>query len=96
MKSHIIPVLFLFGIICAVLIAAHPHDLIGLPDDSNNDLLEEGSGYNSAEEFMNAMDELIRQWQENDAAQENSTDYSSGDYDETTLSSIDFVTELVA
>ncbi|XP_017013231.2 uncharacterized protein [Drosophila takahashii] len=97
MKSHTIPILLLLGIICAVLIAAHPHDLIGTTDDPNYDVLEEsGSGYNSAEEFMNAMDELIRRWQEYDEAHENSTDHLSLDYDETTLDSIDSVTKPVA
>jgi len=96
MKRHIIPLLLLLGILCAALVAGHPHDLIGSTDDPNYDVLEEsGSGYNSAEEFMNAMDELIRRWQESDAAQENSTDYSSLDYDETTLDLTDFVTEPV-
>ncbi|XP_017060388.1 uncharacterized protein LOC108100830 [Drosophila ficusphila] len=94
MKSHIFPLLFLFGIISAVLIAGHSHDFIGLPDESSYDLLEEsGSGYNSAEEFMNAMDDLVRRWQEYDAADENSTDYPRVIHDETTQDSIDIVTK---
>ncbi|KAH8412430.1 hypothetical protein KR009_001930, partial [Drosophila setifemur] len=72
--------LFLVGIIFAVLIAAHPHDLIGLTDE---DAVEETttSGYNSAEEFMNGMLGIVRGGEEYDAFLENSTDYSSGDYD---------------
>ncbi|XP_052851562.1 uncharacterized protein LOC128261754 [Drosophila gunungcola] len=96
MNSHNIRLLFLVGVICAVLIAAHPHDNIVFPEDSNYDVLEEsGSGYNSAEEFMNAMDDLVRRWQEYDEAQKNSTDYLSDRYEETTLDSIDFVTKFV-
>ncbi|XP_016984355.1 uncharacterized protein LOC108048314 [Drosophila rhopaloa] len=94
MKSHIIPLLLLLGIFCAVLIAAHPHDTPVFPEESSYDILEEsGSGYKSAEEFMNAMDDLVRRWQEYDTA-ENSTDYYDGDYDETTLNSIDLLPSL--
>ncbi|EDV58742.1 uncharacterized protein LOC6543095 [Drosophila erecta] len=90
MKSHIAPLVLLLGFICAALIAAHPHELIEDSTDSNYESLEEsGSGYSSAEEFMNAMGELVRRWQEYDAAHENSTDY----YDETTLDVMDITTE---
>lgn len=93
MASRLILLLLLLGIICAALIAAHPHDLIEDPEGTDDALEESGSGYNSAEEFMNAMDELVRRWQEYDAAHENSTDYPSLDYDETTLDSMDITTE---
>lgn len=93
MMSRIISLLLLLGIICAALIAGHPHDPIEDPEGTNDALEESGSGYNSAEEFMNAMDELIRRWQENDAAHENSTDYPSLDDDETTLDFMDITTE---
>ncbi|KAH8283100.1 hypothetical protein KR054_012102, partial [Drosophila jambulina] len=74
MKSHIVPLLLLVGIIWVALIAAHSHDRIGLSDE---DALEEssGSGNNSAEEFMNEMEALLQIWEE----EHNSTDYSSGD-----------------
>ncbi|EDW45978.1 uncharacterized protein LOC6617799 [Drosophila sechellia] len=93
MASRIISLLLLLGIICAALNAAHPHDLIEDPEGTDDALEDSGSGYNSAEEFMNAMDELVRRWQEYDAAHENSTDYPSLDYDETTLDSMDITTE---
>ncbi|KAH8341483.1 hypothetical protein KR059_008312, partial [Drosophila kikkawai] len=69
MKSHIIPLLLLVGIIWAALIAAHPHDWIELEESS-------GSGNNSAEEFMNEMDAMLQIWEE----EYNGTDHSSGDY----------------
>ncbi|EDW88246.1 uncharacterized protein LOC6527442 [Drosophila yakuba] len=94
MKSHIIPLVLLLGIICAAPIAAHPHDLIADPEDSTYEsLADSGSGYSSAEEFMTAMDELVRRWQEYDAAHENSTDYPSVDDDETTLDFTDITTQ---
>ncbi|XP_043662829.1 uncharacterized protein LOC122626578 [Drosophila teissieri] len=94
MRSHIIPLVLLLGIICAALVAAHPHDLIGDPEDSTYDsLVESGSGYSSAEEFLSAMDELVRRWQEYDAAHESSTDHPSVDDDETTLDFMDITTQ---
>ncbi|KAH8360912.1 hypothetical protein KR200_000026, partial [Drosophila serrata] len=68
MKSYIIFLLLLIGIIFTTLIAAHSHDFIEQDEAS-------GSGHNSAEEFMNEMVQIFEE-------EYNSTDYSSGDSSE--------------
>ncbi|KAH8233860.1 hypothetical protein KR032_000690, partial [Drosophila birchii] len=89
MKSHIITLLLLVGIICAPLIAAHSHDWIEAYQEGQVEV-SPGSDNNSAEAFMNEMEARQQIWENDTEAREawvqiweeehNETLHSSGDY----------------
>ncbi|XP_041452215.1 uncharacterized protein LOC111070341 [Drosophila obscura] len=85
MASYFI-IFLLCGLMCAVLTAPHPPEVL---EPVNQELVETtaGSGDNSAEQYMNAMEERTKLWWKSIAG----TDYSSEVYDEKTSLDDDYL-----
>ncbi|XP_033249856.1 uncharacterized protein LOC108164182 [Drosophila miranda] len=77
MESYFV-VFLLCGLMCAVMAAPHPPAVL----DPVSQELEEaaGSGDNSAEQYMNAMEERAKLWWQSITGATNGSDYSLDDY----------------
>ncbi|EDW35161.1 GL24775 [Drosophila persimilis] len=77
MESYSV-VFLLCGLMCAVMAAPHTPAVL---DPVRQELEEDaGSGDNSAEQYMNAMEERVQLWWQSITGATNGTDYSLDDY----------------